>query len=97
MKNSNNKANILQNSEDSLVVRKLRQIEEQTKDMTREEKDEYYRKMKEKIVQRELEYFYNIDNYETVKCPNCGALAEVKEKGKVKCLYCRTILSGSKR
>ena len=36
-----------------------------------------------------------VSNYESVHCPNCGAINDVEVRSKVRCGYCKTIIKGS--
>ena len=36
-----------------------------------------------------------VSNYESIRCPNCGAINDVEVSGKVRCGYCKTIIKGS--
>ena len=36
-----------------------------------------------------------VSNYESIHCPNCGAINDVEVSGKVRCGYCKTIIKGS--
>lgn len=49
-----------------------------------------------KIIYKPEENKKNNNDYESVKCPNCGALNDVNSYEKVRCQYCRNIIKGSK-
>lgn len=47
-----------------------------------------------KILYYSIEKRRNTGDYETIHCPNCGALNDVDKYGKCRCNYCKTILEG---
>lgn len=49
-----------------------------------------------KIIYYSLEKRKTVYNMETVHCPNCGALNDVDLIGKTRCVYCSSIVKGSK-
>lgn len=48
-----------------------------------------------KIIYYTLEKKKSVSNYESVHCPNCGAINDLEVSGKVRCGYCKTIIKGS--
>lgn len=48
------------------------------------------------IIYYTLEKKKSVSNYESIHCPNCGAINDVEVKSKVRCGYCKTIIKGSK-
>ena len=70
------------------------------KDLTYLDKKNLLNGIKIDTIDRKLIY-YTIEKrkqpegYETVHCPNCGALNDVEVNGKVRCDYCKTIIKGS--
>ena len=49
-----------------------------------------------KIIYYTIEKRKFSDSYESVHCPNCGAINDVEVSSKVRCGYCKTIIKGSK-
>ena len=47
------------------------------------------------IIYYTIEKRKNVSNYESVHCPNCGAINDVEVSNKVRCGYCKTIIKGS--
>ena len=47
------------------------------------------------IIYYTIEKRKNVSSYESIHCPNCGAINDVLVNGKVRCGYCKTIVKGS--
>lgn len=48
-----------------------------------------------KIIYYTIEKRKTHESYESLHCPNCGAINDVDTNGKVRCSYCKTIIKGS--
>ena len=48
-----------------------------------------------KIIYYTVEKKKENSSYESIHCPNCGAINDVEISGKVRCGYCKTIIKGS--
>ena len=48
-----------------------------------------------KIIYYTIEKKKTHEGYETIHCPNCGALNDVEITGKTRCEYCNTIVKGT--
>ena len=48
-----------------------------------------------KIIYYTIEKRKESKGYESVNCPNCGAINDVEINGKIRCGYCKTIIKGS--
>lgn len=49
-----------------------------------------------KIIYYTIEKRKESEGYESLHCPNCGAINDVSVNGKVRCGYCKNIIFGSK-
>lgn len=49
-----------------------------------------------KIIYYTIEKRKVSESYESIHCPNCGAINDVEITGKVRCGYCKSIIKGTK-